>query len=134
MTPLLLVLALTSLVNSAVLSGDFESASMLLDTSIESPAVNQSSRTATTLQPGESVSFQLFVPQAGDAPTLGFNLVFGMSGNQNFGSSFTISGEDFQGNPLAIDREEPIAAALLISMPSFPTDGYIWYGNSSRPT
>ena len=76
------------------LFGEFEGAPLLVDVEIELPAVNQNRTTAVAPSAGHNIQVQLFVPDAANRVTLGYNLELTVPGF-NIESLFSISGTDF---------------------------------------
>ena len=114
----------TGPVSSSRLFGDFAGSELLIDSQVESPASFQGSTTAVSPAAGQQIQFQLFVPQAAGGTTLGFNLEFSASGLE-FLQFFAIAGVDFNGAPLVITNGEPVASAILIARPTYPSNGHI---------
>jgi hypothetical protein len=104
--------------------GNFQGAALLVDTKVESPATYDGSSSTASPRAGETLEFQLFVPLAAGRQTLGYNLGFSATGI-DFLEYFSISGRDFSGSPIVVIRDEPVASAILISRPTYPSSGHI---------
>jgi hypothetical protein len=104
--------------------GDFQGSALLVDTRVESPATYDNSSSTASPRAGETIEFQLFVPLAAGKQTLGYNLEFSARGF-DFLEFFSIFGRDFSGSPIVITQNEPVATAILISRPTYPSSGYI---------
>lgn len=103
--------------------GAFEGLQLLVDTTIEDPPVYSGHATAPLLKAGEQLDIQLFVPGAGGKQTLGYDINLA---NSVFSQYFSApSGRDWQGSSLLVSPDPIGLTALLITLPTIPSSGYI---------
>jgi formylglycine-generating enzyme required for sulfatase activity len=105
--------------------GEFLNAPLFLDTQIESPATNSNSSKSAVLKAGDTLKFQLFVPDAAGKQTLGFNIEFALPGKDITNYFSEPSGTSWDGSPLSPSQGQPVITALLLAAPTVPSGGYL---------
>ena len=99
-----------------------------LDTQTESPAQNNSVLTFTDNRPGDTLQFQLFVPDAAGQDIQAFTLELALQSKTfaNFISS--ISGSDWMGGSLFSGlsaSDNPTLSGLFLNVATVPVSGYL---------
>ena len=101
---------------------------LLLDAQIESPPRNNNALTLPEKKPGDTIRFQLFVPEASGTQIQGYTVEPALKG-KTFGSYVdNVSGTDLNGGALisrASGSGNPTLSMLSLSAVTVPSTGYL---------
>ena len=122
--------AVAALLVSNAVAGEFADAKLRIDTTVEETAVDDSTTTVRLPAVGDTVKFQVFLPDAAGKDTYGFNLTFDDT-DSVFTNNFTLATDeddkllstDYDGAKL--QGSGKILSALLISGGTFPDNGLV---------
>ena len=106
-------------------SGEFAGMRLYLDTAVETPPVLNNTLTIPKKRPGDTIQFQLFAPTTADQRTYGYEMELALSNKAFFDHIGDISGKDFTGKSLRRTPGRPRIAALSLSIPTVPENGYL---------
>ena len=104
--------------------GAFSNLELYVDTRIESPAKNDSTKTLPEKAVGDTITFQFFVPAGEGHPTNGYTIELALQGKTFTDYIGTISGTDWRGNALSSTGTAKLSA-LSITPVSVPNSGYL---------
>ena len=107
------------------LGGEFAGMQLYLDTEVETPPVLNNTLTIPKKKPGDTIQFQLFAPTTADQRTYGYELELALSNKVFFDHIGDISGKGFTGSSLRRTPGRPRIAALSLSIPTVPANGYL---------
>ena len=106
-------------------SGEFAGMRLYLDTAVETPPVLNNTLTIPKKRPGDTIQFQLFAPTTADQRTYGYEMELALSNKAFFDHIGDISGKGFTGKSLRRTPGRPRIAALSLSIPTVPENGYL---------
>ena len=105
--------------------GEFAGMRLFLDTAVETPPVLNNTLTIPKKRPGDTIQFQLFAPTTADQRTYGYEMELALSDKAFFDHIGNISGKGFTGASLRRTPGHPRIAALILSIPTVPENGYL---------
>ncbi len=106
--------------------GEFAGMRLFLDTEVETPPVLNNTLTIPKKRPGDTIQFQLFAPTTADQRTYGYEMELALSDDKAFFDHIgNISGKGFTGKSLRRTPGRPRIAALSLSIPTVPENGYL---------
>ncbi len=114
-----------SYVMPATLLEVFSGMALQLDAQVETNGKLDNVTTLPVPNSGESIRFQLFIPEAAGKPSLGYDFTFGLAG-KNIAEYLALpTGTTWDGTPLNRSQGLHSVTSLLLSQPLYPASGFL---------